>query len=208
VHPARVGGRPRGQARDDPSDDAHNRLLSQRRILACAVVGLTWQIATGGENLPGVLTVPWSVASLPAPVRVREKIRALLRQPRISRKCSCLGPEQHLSDYASFTVTHRHSAADNRRRAEIVPGTHDGGYAGRYLAHQSRGRPAGTTGQQLSRAALPAPPPGGLPRDGQLLGLRCLTRDLRVHAEVVERARNNCQSDRACPDAARDRPLK
>jgi hypothetical protein len=52
------------------------------------------------------------------------------------------------------------------------------------------------------------PPPGGLPRDGQLLGLRCLTRDLRVHAEVVERARNNCQSDRACPDAARDRPLK
>jgi hypothetical protein len=82
----------------------------------------------------------------------------------------------------------------------------DGGYARRYLAASRaaarRARPGssfpGLGCQPLRRA--------GTTR-WSLTGLRCLTRDLRIHAEIVERARNNCQSDRARLDAARDRPV-
>ena len=207
MHPVRVGGRPRGQARDDPSDDAHNRLLSQRRILACAVVGLTWQIATGGENLPGVLTVPWSVASLPAPVRVREK----------SGPC-CANREYRGSAAAWVRSNTYQTTLPLLSRIGIPPPITGGGQRSCPVLTMADTLGAiSPTSRAAARRARPGssfpglrchPPPGGLPRDGQLLGLRCLTRDLRVHAEVVERARNNCQSDRACPDAARDRPLK
>ena len=60
------------------------------------------------ENLPGVLTVPWAVASRRHRFRAR-KNPGPATQPQIFRGCCYLGPEQQPLDYASLTLTHRAS---------------------------------------------------------------------------------------------------